>query len=35
LATRAPKWVRVAVLAALGTGLMVATAFYARGVEVS
>ena len=35
LATRAPKWVRVAVLAVLGTGLMVATAFYARGVEVS
>ena len=35
LATRAPKWDRVAVLAALGTGLMVATAFYARGVEVS
>ena len=31
----APKWVRVAVLAVLGTGLMVATAFYARGVEVS
>jgi hypothetical protein len=35
LASRAPKWVRVAVLAVLGAGLMVATAFYARGVEVS
>jgi hypothetical protein len=35
LASRAPTWLRVAVLAVLGAGLMVATAFYARGVEVS
>ena len=35
LATRAPTWLRVTVLAVLGVGLMVATAFYARGVEVS
>ena len=35
LAARAPTWLRFTVLAVLGVGLMVATAFYARGVEVS
>jgi len=35
LACRAPRWLRVVVLVVSGAGLMVATAFYARGVEVS
>ncbi len=35
LATRFPRWLRVTVLAVLGAGLVVATAFYSRGVEVS
>lgn len=35
LAARAPTWLRITVLAVLGAGLMVATAFYARGVAVS